>query len=111
MKKELPYLVWNLFLFASIMASKLTGVSFPAVIVGIFAGMELAIWIVVLLSLGSKEVRDGVKRAIRVNVTSVIGESFMVFSAFYLGFVKIGCAWTMIALLVFSISASARKQE
>ena len=109
MKKEAAYIIWNLFLFGSLLTSYFTGVNFPYMIVGVLAGIELAVWFLVLACIGIKDVQEAINKCKMIRGWRIGFETFMCISAFYMGFVKIGCAWVMIALLAFAISSMASK--
>ena len=111
LKGEASYFAWNAFLLASIILSKITGVQFPAIVVGIIAGVEIACWIVIIFLIGDKKLREVINKRKMVKGYLVFTEAAMVFAGFYLGFTKIGCAWLMIALLGFTIGIMAKPEK
>ena len=110
-KKDVSYLTWNLFLLASIVATDITKISFPAIIVGILAVIELIILFIIFFNMGNENVRKSVEKEFLDKWWKCLTECFMVFSAFYFGFNKIGCAWLMTFLLGFSISKIAKNHN
>ena len=108
MKKELGYFTWNAFLALSLIAAKVFSVGFPVTIVGIFAGAELALWIIAQLCLADKDFRDIIRKNMPPKWWRIFSESAMVIIAGCCGNNKIAVAWVMIAALAFYVSVAAQ---
>lgn len=113
MKKEMSYLVWNGFLAASLIAAKLLGLHFPVVIVGWLAGIELAVWVLVCLFMGDKDIRASIRKTSPVKLWRVFVELANIAIAVFCGYKAIAGAWIMIAGLYFfiTVSAEAKREE
>lgn len=108
MKKDLPYLAWNAFLALSLIAARLFSVGFPVVIVGVFAAIELAVWLLAALLIGNKDIRAGIRKAKLIGITFFCTEPLMICIAIVCGNAKIAVAWIMIALVVSCIAIVAQ---